>query len=517
MVLWLALAPTSLGGSSTYVTTYGVSMEPTLHRGDLAVVREQPTYRVGDVVAYRSASLHTVVLHRIIGRDGDRYVFKGDNNTWVDNDHPSDADLVGRMEMRLPGVGEHMQQVASPPAVGAIAGMGALPFVAKRKRARSRSREGARAPRPPRQRRVTSRAGTMWRHVDPKLLTATAVAVAVAAFAFTRPLDIHTTRDLPFDDRGEFTYAAEAPGGDAVYPGGRVESGQPIFLNLVDRVAFTFTYRADAAVPLVAVGDVALRGSVSDSDGWSLPFDVAPTTPFNGSDVTVGGTVDLTALRGKIAGVEQATGVKHDSYTVQIAASVNREIHRNDAVVTGPFAATLSFTLDALEMHLAAPSGDALTPSKGGLLGVPTERENHIELLGQSPSVAGARAVAIALALVLGALWCDWMWRTSRSDERSLIQRRYRTYLLPVRAPELTSGIVIDVETMAGLARIADHAGAPVLQSDGGVYGVVDGDRLYRYRALTLETSCAAPTPEPRIVERSPRRDRPLRAQRTSE
>jgi signal peptidase I len=76
---WLVLAPTRFGGSTDYVTTHGISMEPRFHTGDLAVVRPAADYRVGDVVAYHSDLLHTVVLHRIIGRDRDRYVFKGDN------------------------------------------------------------------------------------------------------------------------------------------------------------------------------------------------------------------------------------------------------------------------------------------------------------------------------------------------------------------------------------------------------------------------------------------------------
>lgn len=63
-------------GQIAYVATHGVSMEPQFHRGDLAVVRPAASYEVGDVVAYRSELLDTVVLHRIVARDGDRYTFK---------------------------------------------------------------------------------------------------------------------------------------------------------------------------------------------------------------------------------------------------------------------------------------------------------------------------------------------------------------------------------------------------------------------------------------------------------
>jgi hypothetical protein len=186
-----------------------------------------------------------------------------------------------------------------------------------------------------------------------------------------------------------------------------------------------------------------------------------------------------------------ATGVTHDSYTVLISAVVNREVQRNDALVSGLFAPTLEFKLDATEMHLAAPEGDALTPSQGGLLSVPRTAENHFDLLGQSPSIAAVRAAALAFALIVAALWLDMLLRAARSDETSLIERRYRNYVLPVRADELTSEVVIDVESIAALARIADHTGAPMLRGGAGAYHVVDGTRLYRYQVLAIDESHA--------------------------
>ena len=91
LAAWLVAGPAQLGGRTTYVSTHGISMEPRFHTGDLALVRPAAGYRVGDVVAYRSTVLHSVVLHRIIARDGDRYVFKGDNNDFIDPVHPARA------------------------------------------------------------------------------------------------------------------------------------------------------------------------------------------------------------------------------------------------------------------------------------------------------------------------------------------------------------------------------------------------------------------------------------------
>ncbi len=99
---WLYLAPTQIGGSTSYVITHGDSMQPRFHAGDLALVRPADHYRVGQIVAYHSTVLHVVVLHRIIGLDGDRYVLKGDHNNFVDPTKPDRAQIVGALWLRVP-------------------------------------------------------------------------------------------------------------------------------------------------------------------------------------------------------------------------------------------------------------------------------------------------------------------------------------------------------------------------------------------------------------------------------
>ena len=69
--LWFWLAPQQLGGPVVYTVTTGNSMEPLLHEGDLAIVRERPAYGIGDAVAYRSERLGRTVLHRIVDVEDD--------------------------------------------------------------------------------------------------------------------------------------------------------------------------------------------------------------------------------------------------------------------------------------------------------------------------------------------------------------------------------------------------------------------------------------------------------------
>src|SRR5688500_10417422 len=116
---WFFLAPPVLGGSTTYTITTGNSMEPLLHEGDLAVVKERSTYAIGDVVAYDSADLGRTVLHRIIGRDGDSFAFKGDNNDFIDPEHPGTDRLIGSMWFHVPKLGTVFAALRSPVGLAA--------------------------------------------------------------------------------------------------------------------------------------------------------------------------------------------------------------------------------------------------------------------------------------------------------------------------------------------------------------------------------------------------------------
>ena len=127
--LWLLLAPTAVGGSTRWVVTDGVSMEPRFHSGDLALVREQSDYRVGQIVAYRNRQLDTIVLHRIVARDGSRYVFKGDNNNFVDFEHPRRSQLLGRdVDTCAGGRRATSPSIRSPALIGGLFALATLLF-----------------------------------------------------------------------------------------------------------------------------------------------------------------------------------------------------------------------------------------------------------------------------------------------------------------------------------------------------------------------------------------------------
>jgi signal peptidase I len=123
---WIFLAPSSLAGSTDYLVVHGTSMEPSVRQGDVVITRAGSNYKVGDVVAYGS-DLGVIILHRIVGRNGDRYVLKGDNNTFTDRFTPQDSEVLGRAVLTIPSGGQAFSALSSPPVLfGSLALAGIL-------------------------------------------------------------------------------------------------------------------------------------------------------------------------------------------------------------------------------------------------------------------------------------------------------------------------------------------------------------------------------------------------------
>lgn len=104
--LWFGL-PQTLGGRADWVLVSGTSMLPRLHTGDLVLVERQSSYHVGEVVAYRVPKRRVgaghVVIHRIVGGNGTTgWRLKGDNRTAPDLWYPTNHDVLGVKQLRIP-------------------------------------------------------------------------------------------------------------------------------------------------------------------------------------------------------------------------------------------------------------------------------------------------------------------------------------------------------------------------------------------------------------------------------
>ncbi len=98
------------------------SMQPAIGIGDLIVIKEQDSYRVNDIVTYRSNK--SVVTHRIVETNDTHVITQGDANNVADGAIPLSS-IEGKVIMRIPGAGDITFFLRTPVGIISVA-LGAL-------------------------------------------------------------------------------------------------------------------------------------------------------------------------------------------------------------------------------------------------------------------------------------------------------------------------------------------------------------------------------------------------------
>jgi signal peptidase I len=516
VVAWLFLAPARIGGSTGYVTTHGNSMAPRFQSGDLALIRRAGRYSVGDVVAYRSKLLNTVVMHRIVAQDGPRYVFKGDNNDFLDPDRPGRAELIGKLWLQVPHGGVMLASLATPLGAAGLAGfMAAFLLWGAGRRGRRRKRRGdgtARAPAQPPWAGLRARAGPLAGFNDGPMIVCGVVLLGflgLTLFTLTRPATKPTTVKTPFVEKVRFAYRAQAaPGAEPVYHGGVVKTGDPVFLRLVDRLSLTMTYRFAATAPHRIAGARDAVLSVSGPTGWKRSMQLSADRRFDGDRTRIHAMLDLADLRALVRRVETLTGAPQGgAYTVAITPRLHVRGTLQGQTVSSDFRPVLGFQLDPLRLTLgrdangAAQDSAGLAPSRRGSVQRPTAVPNTVAVRGHELTVTTARSIAgIGLLLVIAAAFVIVVNERRRpSAPGAQVERRYRSLIVPIasRSHDPTRP-PIDVTSIDVLAKLAEQSERLILhERHGGLdtYLVDDEGTLYRYQARAGEIVDAVADP----------------------
>ena len=122
--LLVALA-VGLAMGSRLIIVSGASMEPTMHTGDLLIVWPDADYDLGSVVTYRipdgTPGEGKIVVHRVVGFEGDLLVTQGDNNAEIDPWNPAVGDVIGRRRVLIPGIGTLIAFLVQPAVLASVA------------------------------------------------------------------------------------------------------------------------------------------------------------------------------------------------------------------------------------------------------------------------------------------------------------------------------------------------------------------------------------------------------------
>jgi signal peptidase I len=482
-LLWFATATDQL----TYVATRGASMAPLFEQGDLAVLRPSSAYGIGDVAAYRSRLLDTVVLHRIVARDGDRYIFKGDNNTWLDRDQPTKADLMGSLLIDVPRGGDVLAWIRGRALLLLlVVGAGFLGGGTATATHRYR-RKGSTTLMP-----AITRSGLhWWGGATVGLGVITALFAALGLTAWARPTTSAVPARTPYEQSGQFSYAAAAAPGP-VYDSGTLSTGDPIYLRQVSTLDVGFTYAFTSREATALSGTIALAAEVADGTGWTHRVLLRAAAPFHGAEAATAGPLDVARLQALLAEVRAATGVQGGRPTITLLPNVLIDATVAGRPVTERFQPSLQFRLDPMQMSLT--TGEAgtphhdLRPRENGTTTWSRTVPARLEVLGRGLVVAdGRRLGLITLPVALVTLAMAGVLRRRLRVETSRIELRHGRRIVPLASATRDANVVIiDVTTMRDLVRLAEQEGRLILQqrTERGDLYLFQSDRtLYRYTA----------------------------------
>ncbi len=499
VLAWIVFAPQPLGGQASYVILNGNSMEPGMHRGDLAIVREQRTYQVGDVVTYRHPQIGPII-HRIIGFEDGRYILQGDNNDFIDGHEPTQEEVIGELWIHVPKVGAWMTRFSSPwyltgLLVFAFLGMGGAAAAANARDPQHHGRAGRRQPS-----RATGEGATpmkqllhSWQDTVSVLLVAGLGLAILGWVAFSRPIEHDVPANLAYTQEGNFDYSAASADG-RVYDTGQAAAGEPVYRRLSEAVAFTFDYRFKTEHRADVSGTHRMVAEIGDHNGWRRTIELSPETSFTGTEFLVAGILNLQDVEGLVGILESQSGVKNDRYSVVIRPEVKIAGSIGGTVFDATFNNSLPMSMDALQLRLESSSAEStpLKPSVSGTVSTLRTEANTVDLLALSLPVAIARSISLAGLGVLLAV-SGWFIMALVQQNRTTnvhgmpVPAKYRGPVVTVATGAAKRTEVIDVATLDDLGRIAERVGGIVLQEARPGYHaffVRGQDVTYRFQAV---------------------------------
>lgn len=506
-IFWITLAPTQLGGPVTYVIVDGNSMEPGFYRGDLVLVRSEPAYGAGDAVVYRDAKLGSFVFHRILRMELDRFVLKGDNNSWLDSYQPRRDEIVGKLWIHVPKLGKGIEWARVPLHASMIAAvLGAILMFDLIPNQRSQKRNGS----PP------------WTAGDMPVIAMYALGFlalaffAVGVFSFTRPLN-QPAENISYKQEGQFVYSATGTPG--VYDTEVVRAGEPVFPRLTCflNVGYTQTISGERLQGISGSHRMVAR-ILDEQSGWQRTIPLNGDAPFSGNTFFTTATVDLCQVVSLVNLVEEQGGLKQTSYTLEIVAETSFAAHADGRQISDTFSPVLVFKYNKVNFYLvSSPSAaDPLYSSKQGVVGGATQKANTVSVFGWLFPVWALRFAALtgfgfsAYGLIVVGMK---MYSTASQSQDALIRLKYGGMLVDVYEQTIApSASIIDVSAMDDLARLAERHGTMILHMTRNFlhyYFVQSNGITYRYviasgRKGKQETEPAVPQPEASVQRVSP-------------
>ncbi len=495
-------APAGVGGTSTYASTAGTSMEPNFSTGDLVVLKKGDPLHVGDIGGYRSGLTGQIVVHRVIAEAGGRLTFQGDNNWWIDTYQPTQDEVVGKLWIHIGGAGKKLNAVQPMWMLGGLGGilgmtfMGTGPIPTDRKR---------RAKKPP----STRFAAQPMQALLLGLVIVTVVAGALTILAFHAASTNSTERIVTAQHTGVFSYEGPAPL-SPVYDAGRIMTGDPILTDLLQTVSASFVYKLDAPEATELHGTIGLYAVVRDVNGWERTLEVAPAAEFDGTEASLSTVLPVADITTFITSIQDSMGDGIRYWTIAMTG----DVHISGLIDGQPFQSEFhpDYTMrvvppNQLYLETAAtrdfesvppltqPSlGSDFLPVEAITISVPGRVPASMSLLvvdigvNRLRMVAGSLAAAGFLATVVVAI----LYALAMRSPAARFTARYGSKLVRVSEMNTDPASTVTLPTMQDLVRVAENNHSLILWKRDGeddTYLVQDDRATFMYRPPSLASS----------------------------
>jgi signal peptidase I len=506
-VAWVIFAPEMLGGQASYVIINGNSMEPLYHRGDLVILRQSDQAEAGDIFAYRYPELGPVI-HRIVAREGGRFIMKGDHNSWTDGYHPQFDDLIGKAFIHLPGVGNTVKWLRQPSRfAGLVAIMAGLlmfglvldPSQKKRKTIKWPQFRFELPQIPPSIAR--EREGYLF-----ALSLLLFASIALGIYAFITPLSKTIEDNIGYVNSVDYLYAA--PSNPNVYTGGIILPGEPVFTQLNCKLKIVMDYAIKSAQPLAVDGFYNTRAVVSEPTGWKQTISLQANTPFKDNAYQGSVILDICSIQKMIESMTSLTGLNRAYYSVSVISEITASGSIGGRAYQDKLSPSLDFILDPTELYLVQGDVNGADPlhwkQADSTLGVRMV-SNHLSLFGMEIPVLTARILAIiGLLLSIAGIVILTLpsYQEAKKDELAAIHLKYAPLLVKITPAQskrrAASAKLVEIDSMADLARLAQNTGQMVFeQTVGDEHHFLVFSDPYTYRYILQTPIKDEPVPEP--------------------
>ncbi|RLD04092.1 MAG: signal peptidase I, partial [Chloroflexi bacterium] len=486
ITLWVLFAPLQFGGNVAYVIVAGNSMSPKYMLGDLVVVRSQASYKIGDAVTYQHPEID-YVFHRIVNIDPEgRFVMQGDHNSWQDLYHPSQEDVIGKLWLHAPGLGNRLENLRSPWGFAILALVFTFllfTIVVPPEKKRGRRKERGKG---------NFMSGSHKKTGENLfILTVLALGALVLGFtAFRHPVLNEINTPLPYEQQAVFRYTAHVPSG--IYDSDQIQPGEPIFRRLNGSFSIGLDYMFISAHPTSINGTYNLVAIVSDGSGWKRTLELIPETPFSGNVFTVSGTLALDKIQDFIDALERETGVERGRYTLSILSDIKIEGVLSELALQDSFSPEINFDITNLEVVLrksANANQNVLNPIEKNALTRISHEPNKLNILGLKIPVSLARWIALGVGIPAAFFLILLLVQLYTSTQRSELERVrlwYGSMLIEARDIQmLDAPRQIEIASIDDLANLAEQDQRSILHlpdGDAHHFFVQTTEQLYHYQ-----------------------------------